>query len=68
MSKKHFRDLAIELHAARPDEDQPTMHAQWRRCVDAVADVCAIHNFRFDREKFITACYDGLRPAKKVAS
>jgi hypothetical protein len=61
MSRKHFERLAIALAFVRPGEGYtgPTTGTEWRvwtASADAVADVCAESNPRFDRDKFLTAC------------
>lgn len=60
MSKKHFRMLAKEFHEAMPEKDQPEQAWQWNIDIELVADVCAQVNPNFNREKFLTACREGL--------
>lgn len=61
MSKKHFRALAASLHGSKPLRDcSKDAHYIWDCAVRAVADVCAQANPNFNREKFLTACREGL--------
>lgn len=62
MTKKHFRELAKLLHGAMPND--PVKHQiaqeQWEMDIRVVADVCAQANPNFNRDKFLTACREGL--------
>jgi hypothetical protein len=67
LTSKTFKTLAKALQTSRPDPaatllgsldpDAEWMLVQWELDVKAVADVCAASNPRFDRERFIQACY-----------
>jgi hypothetical protein len=62
MSRKHFKALAENLKAERPDYDLPVSHAaanrqfQWDKDVAAVAKVCTSFNPQFNHAKFYEAC------------
>lgn len=58
MSKKDFVALAKALRSARLGiaATDSRVEAQWRECVQSVADVCADHNRDFDRSRFSAAC------------
>lgn len=64
MTKKHFRELAKGLHANKPSDFTHIAYDRqrdtWEDCVRVIADVCAQANPRFDRDKFLTACREGL--------
>lgn len=64
MTKKHFRALATAMHELKGNkatEERPVCeYAQWQLTCIKIADVCASQNPRFDRDKFITACENGL--------
>jgi hypothetical protein len=55
MSKKHFMALAKALKREMPNEDGKEKN-QWRRDVEAVADVCSAMNSAFDYNTFRLAC------------
>ena len=62
MTKRNFEALADGLAKIRPERpdgqgrEEHIVWGQWLLCRDALADVCAAANPRFDREKFIKAC------------
>jgi hypothetical protein len=56
MSRKHFKLLAEALKASRPSSIQPYSLDQWRKDVEAIADVCQYSNPRFRRQTFKEAC------------
>lgn len=67
MTRKHFQAMADALRIARPlwphtdigrfsDPEAQAACDQWRHDVQAVADVFAADNGRFDRERFDRAC------------
>ncbi len=62
MTRKHFRAIAKLLKEHYPGVDAtptytvPALYS-WVELVRSVADMCAETNPRFDRERFITACY-----------
>ena len=57
MTRKHFIALARALNDARPImHDGTDYYKGWFRCVNAIADVCAQTNARFDRARFLAAC------------
>ncbi len=69
MSRKNYVAMAAALKAARPrakcfegckvHAPTPAELATWHTCVMAAADVFALDNPRFDRERFAAACgYD----------
>lgn len=70
MTKKHFRMLAKGFHEAftgfhlDPLNFEDTTRVEgfklWLSMVEDVADVCAQVNPNFNREKFLTACREGL--------
>jgi hypothetical protein len=77
MTRKHFEALAQALYEAKPaprwmsaravtsiDDGRHGLHLQWAACAYAVAGVLAATNPRFDRERFIAACCDGVRGAR----
>ena len=55
MSKKHFEALARALANSKPAKKGAAMD-QWRRDVEAIADVCQSQNGMFRRETFLDAC------------
>jgi hypothetical protein len=74
MSKKYLVMMAQRLASQRPvtanfpDYTQwEIAYEQWLRAKDAVADVCAASNPRFDRDRFNLACH-GRANAEKVAA
>ncbi len=56
MSKKHFQKLADALKGCMPIPENSDPMTAWRVTVQAVADVCASTNERFDRARFLAAC------------
>ena len=65
MTRKHFITLAKALKCTRPqryygvvppDDTYEVRLRIWRKCNEAVADVCQSTNTRFDRDKFLAAC------------
>lgn len=67
MTRKDYVKLAEAMHRIDPRESgitfEPRVHAdyltQWRCDVDAISDVLAADNPRFDRERFYRACEGG---------
>ena len=55
MSKKHFIALAKALNRQMPSEDSRE-YSQWKRDVEAVADVCSAMNPAFEYNTFRNAC------------
>jgi hypothetical protein len=57
MTKQHFIALADALRAMRPSEREITIltgeYAQWKRDVEAVAQVCLGCNPRFNYQTFM---------------
>lgn len=65
MTKKHFRALAHAIRIHKPIKrgrgyNYTAMQFLWERMLNSVADVCAHSNPNFNREKFLTACREGL--------
>lgn len=58
MTKKHFRALAQGFYYNKPDNADA--YTQWVIDIKLIADVCAQANPNFNREKFLTACREGL--------
>lgn len=56
MTRKHFQLIASALEASRPPVNAHAHYNQWKRDVEAMADVCAGQNGLFNRAKFLTAC------------
>jgi len=60
MTKKDYQAIAGAFWRARPISAERTGPASdWQRAIDALADVLAADNPRFDRATFIAACEDG---------
>jgi hypothetical protein len=57
MTRKHYVALAGALADALPAGAE--RFDGWCRAVNAIADVLAGDNPRFDRERFVVACCDG---------
>jgi hypothetical protein len=60
MTRKHYRELAADLHrqyAAMTDRGE--VRGFWSAVI-TVADVLQLDNPRFDRHKFYAAIKDGL--------
>lgn len=55
MTRHHFIALAKALADTRPAIVGATLD-QWHNTREAIADVCARSNIRFDREIFEAAC------------
>ena len=54
MTRKHFIALAEALRNVRPINSKGhPVKERWRRCVEAVANVCQANNDKFDHSKFI---------------
>lgn len=49
MTKKHFIALAREIAEIRDDTAR-------RAAANAVAEACRTQSYKFDRERFLTAC------------
>jgi hypothetical protein len=61
MTKRHFEMLAATLRDCKPPwpTDSPVTHmamTQWEFVCRRFARMCATHNPRFDRARFIQAC------------
>jgi|WetSurMetagenome_2_1015567.scaffolds.fasta_scaffold01336_6 hypothetical protein len=56
MSKKHFIELAACLKRTEPRN--PDRHCQWALMRDAIADLCAADNPRFDRARWLAYIAD----------
>lgn len=62
MSKKDFVAIAAALRAAKPAASagpavmEGAALLAWDTCCHAMASVCAGHNGRFDRARFLSAC------------
>lgn len=54
MTKKQFEKLARALLNSKPAKG--AILYQWKDDVEAVANVCASENSRFDYNKFLKAC------------
>ena len=73
MSRKDFADLAAALRAAHADINGNQRAQGCHDVIDElaldIASICAKHNERFDRARFLDACQLGHAPAprKKVA-
>ena len=77
MTKKNYQALAGALYRERASWGASTMSRvitrdwAWRGVVNALSDVLAADNPRFDRECFVAACEDGnvgRRPKRKRAA
>lgn len=55
MSKKHFEALARAFAGSKPSKKGAAM-SQWRKDVEAIADVCQSQNGMFRRGTFLEAC------------
>lgn len=53
MTKKHFIALADGLRNEKPNENWLNKMVQWHMDVNAIADVCAASNPRFNRERWL---------------
>lgn len=78
LSRKDFADLAATLRTAHSEIGNPpdaisAAHARTAHQVVCmiegyIADLCARHNARFDRQRFLDACQPGeVTPRTKVA-
>jgi hypothetical protein len=56
MTKKHFKELALNLHFLKPDDSSRPKFLQWELDVLGVASACKRFNPKFDNEKFLAAC------------
>ena len=53
MSKKHFVQLADCLKRLNPAGQTHSAYVQWGNTINAIADVCAADNPRFDRGRWL---------------
>ena len=59
MTRKHFERIAAALASVRPSfsTDPTASLSQWVDTVQAICDMLARENPRFDRARFVDACY-----------
>jgi len=61
MTSKHFVAIAKAMrdayHSLSLDSNFVSNRPTWERLVKSLADVCANTNPRFNRKKFVSACY-----------
>lgn len=55
MTAKDFVAIAKAFENTKPTNDA-NQTAQWFADTEAIANVCAADNTRFDRKRFFTAC------------
>ena len=66
MTKKHYIALAYALKAVRPSPTYGSnKHMQWERDLNAIADVCAQFNQRFNRDLWVDYIYGVSREIAK---
>jgi len=56
MTRKDYVALAEAIAGAFPITENSTPIIAWRLTMEAIADVLAADNPRFDRERFVKAC------------
>lgn len=57
MTRKDFEAIANTINKLEPNADGAI---GWFEIVDRFADMCAAHNPRFARDKFVEACNKGV--------
>lgn len=56
MTAKDYVKIAKAFEEAKPTGKTMEEAAQWVSDTEAIANVCAADNTRFDRKRFFTAC------------
>ena len=67
-AKRHYVAIAEVLHDNKPGQDAPSSTIDnWEQCVNCMALMLHLDNAKFQIERFVTACTDGIH-AKYVRS
>lgn len=57
MTRKDFEEIAKEMKALKPDDENSPAYHTWLESLCIIAKVCSIQNKRFDPEYFKEKCH-----------